>query len=480
MSPAAAISSPGALADRRETSHATAIAVVLAAMALVVLDASMISVALPTIAHAIEVAPDRALRIVSVYQTALVMALLPCAALGESFGCRRLFAFGVGLFVAASGAGALAPSLDWLLAARFLQGLGGAAIMALGVALLRQALPAHRIGAAIGWNALTVALCSAAGPALGAMVVSAMPWKWLFLVHLPLGLFALLGVQCLPALAGTGRAMDLASMVLSASAFACLLFGAGSVATSPGSAAMFLAASMLCFYALVRREMPKSSPLVPIDLLADRPFCLSVIASICCFTGQTAGLLALPFYLQHELGESALLTGLYMTPWPLAVAAAALIAGRLSDRLPSSRLCVAGGGLLAVGLGGIALLPHGASAVALVGFTIMCGLGFGLFQVPNNRTLFLSAPIERSAAAGGMQGTARLTGQTSGAILITSLFVLAPAAAAPRLGLAIGALCAIVAAIVSALPRRPAASSAAFGQPTPSKIPHRPHFVAHP
>ena len=149
-----------------------AIASVLAAMVLVVLDAAIANVALPTIARSLQVTPAMSVWVITAYQTALLMALLPCAALGESLGYRRVFTVGVALFTGASVLCALSPSLPWLVAARFLQGLGGAAVMALGVALLRVVVPHRRLGTAIGWNALTVALSSAAGPAIGAAVSS--------------------------------------------------------------------------------------------------------------------------------------------------------------------------------------------------------------------------------------------------------------------------------------------------------------------
>ena len=143
---------------------------VLAAMAMVVLDAAIANVALPTIARSLQVTPATSIWIVTAYQSALVMALLPCAALGESLGHRRVFTAGVALFVGASVLCAFSPSLSWLVAARLLQGLGGAAVMALGIALLRVVVPDQRLGAAIGWNALAVALSSAAGPTIGAAI----------------------------------------------------------------------------------------------------------------------------------------------------------------------------------------------------------------------------------------------------------------------------------------------------------------------
>ena len=149
-----------------------AIASILTSMVLVVLDGAVANAALPTIAKSLHVTPAMSIRVITSYQCALLMALLPCAALGESFGYRRVFSGGVALFILAAMLSALSPSLNWLVAARFLQGLGAAAIMALGVALLRSIVLPQQLGAAIGWNALAVALSSAAGPAIGAAVAS--------------------------------------------------------------------------------------------------------------------------------------------------------------------------------------------------------------------------------------------------------------------------------------------------------------------
>jgi DHA2 family multidrug resistance protein-like MFS transporter len=206
-----------------------------------------------------------------------------------------------------------------------------------------------------------------------------------------------------------------------------------------------------CLIVLIRREATKAAPLIPLDLLNRPAFRLSVIASICCFAGQAAALVALPFYLQHGLGQTPLAAGLLMTPWPLTVALAAPITGRLADRLPTAWLCVAGGACLAIGLAAAGLWPLRRALWPLVPMVMLCGLGFSLFNVPNNRNMFLSAPVERSGAAGGLQGTARLVGQTSGAVAMTLLFTLASGQASPRVGLVVGAILTLIAGLVSAL-----------------------------
>lgn len=151
------------------------------------------------------------------------------------------------------------------------------------------------------------------------------------------------------------------------------------------------------------------------------------------------------------LGQPASTTAVYMTVWPLSVAVTAIAAGPLADRFSTACLCAAGGLILALGLVGAALWPLAEDVRPMLLFAAACGAGFGLFQTPNNRSMFLAAPLERSAASGGLQGTARLTGQTIGAVLMTLLFALAPIGVAPRLGLGIGGVLALLAGTVSLL-----------------------------
>lgn len=431
--------------------RALAVGAVLSAMTLVVLDAGMTNLALPTIARALRVSPAAAVLVVTAYQTALLVALLPAAALGERLGCRRVFTAGVWLFVLASVLCVFAPSLHGLVAARVLQGLGGAAILALGVPLLRFSVPPQRLGAAIGWNALTVALASSAGPGVGALILSHAQWPWLYAVNIPLGLAVLAASRQLPRTpAGTHR-LDIVSMALSGAMFASFFIGAQLLLARPLLAGGLTLSGVACLGLLVRREAPKAAPLIPLDLFRQPSIRLSVIASVFCFMGQAAAMVALPFYLQSVLDQSASTTGAYMTVWPLSVAVSAIAAGRLADRFPTAWLCAAGGLSLGLGLVSAALWPLGDDVRPMLLFAAVCGLGFGLFQTPNNRNMFLSAPLERSAASGGLQGVARLTGQTTGAVLMTLLFTLTSMGTAPRLGLGIGGVLALLAGLVSLL-----------------------------
>jgi len=428
-----------------------AIASVLASMTLVVLDAAIVNVALPTMATALRVAPSNAVLIVTAYQAALVIGLLPCGALGERHGFRRIFAIGVALFTVASVACALSPTLAWLIAFRIAQGLGGSAIMALGIALLRFVVPAEQFGVAIGWNALTVALSSAAGPMVGAAMLSIATWPWMFAINLPIGLVALSASRRLPSTSASVNSLDGRSVAFYACAISWIVLGAYLLSSNPQIAIILIATAIISFVLLIRIESRKKAPLVPLDLLRIPPFRLSVIASVCCFSGQTVGLIAFPFYLHHTLAMSPVMIGLFMTPWPAAVAFTAPMAGRLANRIPSGSLCAAGAAFMAIGLATAAVAARWHGSQLLIPAAALCGIGFGLFNVPNNRAMFLSAPFERSGAAGGLQGTARLAGQTSGSLLMATLFAVASIETAPMLGFAIGAVAALVAGSVSLL-----------------------------
>jgi DHA2 family multidrug resistance protein-like MFS transporter len=146
---------------------------------------------------------------------------------------------------------------------------------------------------------------------------------------------------------------------------------------------------------------------------------LSVGTSIASYTAQTIAMLALPFLLIAEMGRSAAATGVVMTPWPLVIVVVAPLSGRLSDRFNSELVGAAGLALFSLGLAALALLPMAPSDLDIVWRVILCGIGFGLFQTPNNRLMLISAPHERSGAAGGLMTMSRMIGMTAGGAVAT-------------------------------------------------------------
>ena len=190
-------------------------------------------------------------------------------------------------------------------------------------------------------------------------------------------------------------------------------------------------------------------PLLPIDLLRIPICAISIVTCVCSFAAQMLALVALPFHLQ-TIGYSAVETGLLITPWPLATAVLALIAGRLADRYPAGLLGLLGLMGFAAGLAGLALLPQRVGTLDIVWRMALAGAGFGLYQSPNNRAMQAAAPRARSGGASGLQSMARLLGQTIGASLTALLFSRLGgngAIAAIWLGAGFGLLGALVSAI---------------------------------
>ncbi|MBC7477285.1 MAG: MFS transporter [Pseudorhodobacter sp.] len=421
----------------------------LTTLTLVVLDGAIANLALPSIAASLRASPDATVWVVTAYQLAVLVALLPCGALGEKLGARRVYLAGVAVFTLASAGCALSGSLTMLVVARFAQGLGGGAIMALAVMNLRHVVPHRLVGTIIGINAMVIAIASAAGPGIAGAILTVASWPWLFAVNIPLGLIVLVFGFVLPFTPGQARRIPGAAMVINGAMFVLFFVGGDRLVQQPLLGGAMMLGAVLCLAALLRVQRGSATPLLPTDLLALPAFRIALIASVSCFTGQMLSLIALPFYLQHGLGMTPIEAGLYMMPLPAATAVIAPISGRLADRFKTAWLCGAGGGLMAVGLAAIAVLPSGPGGTMVIAGTMVAGLGFGLFQTPNNRILLLSAPRARSGAAGAMQGTARLSGQTLGAIVMAILFAVLAPTLAPELALLVAAVFAGLAALIS-------------------------------
>ncbi len=393
-------------------------------IAICVLDTTMISVALPSIAQAFDASAASSVWIINSYQLAVLIGLIPLAALGESIGCRRVSQAGLVIFTIASLVCAFADTLLELTIARTIQGLGAAAIISVNAALVRFTYPARMLGRATGMNAMVAAVATAAGPSAGAAVLAISDWRWLFAINVPIGIVAAVIAQfSLPHTERSGRSLDYLSVTLHIGTFGLLIVGLQSLVHEETRlvAALQIAAAGVFGTLLVRREIDKHVPIVPFDLMRIPIFSLSLGISMCSFFAQMAAFVSLPFEMQR-MGRSVVETGLLLTPWPLAVAFAAPIAGRLADRHSAAILSGFGLVALAAGLALLALFPEDGTAFDFMWRMGLCGLGFGFFQAPNNRTIMSLPPRARSGAAAGMLSTVRSLGHASGAALVAVLF----------------------------------------------------------
>jgi DHA2 family multidrug resistance protein-like MFS transporter len=446
-----------------------AMLVIILGITMAVLDGSIVNLALPGIARELNASAAHAIWVVNAYQIATLVMLLPLASLGERMGYRRVYFVGMALFAVSSVGAMLADSLGTLIAARAAQGLGAAGIMSVNAALVRLTYPRAQLGRGLAVNSMVVALASVAGPSVAAAILSVASWPWLFALNLPLGVFTLwLGQRALPfnppgaVSQPRPAAVD---VVLNVLMFTLIFVGGerlGATAAGRGGASpeawALLGAGVLVGWVYLRRQWHRAAPLFPVDLLRIPVFALSMGSSVGAFCAQTLAYLALPFLLLDGFGRSPLEAGLLITAWPLAIVATAPVAGRLIGRYADGLLGAVGMGVFGCGLLLLAALPAQPAHLDIVWRMALCGAGFALFQSPNNHTIVTSAPLARSGAASGMLGTARLTGQTMGAVMLAAIFTVWPShdGRAEWVALLVAAAFAMVAGVCSSLRTRTA------------------------
>jgi MFS transporter, DHA2 family, multidrug resistance protein len=390
---------------------------------MVVIDQAILTVALPTAARALSVTQSEVISLVAVSQIVSLIALLPFAAWGDRIGHTRLFRGGQALFVAGSLACMVAPTLPTLLVARGIQAIGAAALLSVGVALLRAIYPAKMLGKGLGINGVLIAVGAAIAPSLGGLVVATIGWRWVFVCALPLAIGSLLFGRWLPKATTLhpdydwqGALQYAVTAGLIAAAFSTFAYGGTAVA----SASLF-AAAMGIGTMFVRREMGRARPILPVDLLAKPVFALSVGAAFAAFMGGTTMLLTMPFLLESILGPHPAEIGAVMMAWPGAMIISAPLAGALADRMPGGSLSALGMALACAGFVLIANAPVDASHLVLAPRIALCGFGMGFFISPNSRLLIGATPPARTASVGGLISTTRILGQSSGAALVALL-----------------------------------------------------------
>lgn len=420
-----------------------AVITLLLALIITVLDASMSNVALPVIAQEMGIDPSLVVWVSIAYSLTIVMTLLPLSSLAERIGLGRLFAIGIAVFLAASIAAVFSYDFKTLLLARSAQGLGSSMLMCLFGGLIRNIYPLSRLAVGLSLNAMTVSLTAVLGPSLGAFILEFGSWRWIFFLNIPFCIIAWFGVRFLPRVPRSSKPFDWFAAALSFPVFGLSILGLDLIATEWVWALVSMAIAALCGWVLIRHNLKQSEPLVPIDLLRITPVAYAVAASAFTFAAQMASVVALPFYFQRILDYSYSDIGIMLGVWSLGVGVMAPISAWLSNRMSIAIMCALGAGMLAFATFMLVLLGTD-SAIEWVYFSmLLSGFGFGLFQTPNNRAMLAGIPRHRSAAAGGMQATTRVYGQSFGTALVAIAFTFGQESG-PILGVLVAGVCATV------------------------------------
>ncbi|HEY8705386.1 MAG TPA: DHA2 family efflux MFS transporter permease subunit [Gaiellaceae bacterium] len=403
------------------------LAITSVALFMVSLDNLVVSTALPVIRRDLHATISQLEWTVNAYTLTFAVLLLTGAALGDRFGRRRLFAFGILLFTGASAAAALATTANQLDIARAVQGVGGAIVAPLTLTILSAGVSAAKRGLALGiWGGIG-GLAIAIGPLVGGAVVSGISWHWIFWLNVPIGLvLAPLALARLEETRGSDSALDLPGLALVSSGLLgivwALVRGNQHGWTSFGIVTPLVAGAALVA-AFVWWESRTASPMLPLEFFRNRTFTLTNIASLLMFFGMFGSIFFLAQFFQTVQGYSPLQSGLRILPWTAMPIFVAPIAGAMSDRIGGQRLMAAGLALQASGLVWIAAvstptLPY----THLVAPFVLSGIGMALFFAPVANVVLSSVRPDQEGKASGANNAIRELGGVFGVAVLASVF----------------------------------------------------------
>lgn len=388
------------------------------------LDSSIVNVALPVMQKELDVDLVSIQWVSSVYLLTTCALLLVFGRLGDMFGKVLMFQVGVAVFSLGSLLCGMAATLPALVVARAVQGAGGAAAMANNMGIITESFPARERGRALGILASFVALGMMCGPVLGGFIVSALPWEFIFLINVPVGVISLLvGLKTLPHVRpGGDRRLDIAGSLLIVPGIMLTFFALTSLQSgaTPALVAMLAAGvALLVLFAFVERRA--QDPLVVFEVFSQRAFLVNIACLFIAFVAIGVYELMTPFYLQDARGFSPTLAGLVFCVIPLANAVSGPISGAVSDRIGCEVPTCVGMLLFAVGLALVGLFGVDTGLPCILACLALASLGTSIFQSPNNSLIMGSLPPEALGFGGSVSALARYLGMAIGISGSTSL-----------------------------------------------------------
>ena len=391
---------------------------------MVALDALVVTTALSTIRVDLGASIEQLEWTVNAYNLSFAVLLMTAAAVGDRIGRRRMFAAGLGLFVAASAACALAPDVGWLIAARAVQGVGAAMITPVALALLSANFPAELRGKAMGMFAGITGLAVLGGPVVGGAIAQGAAWQWIFWLNVPIGLAAMpLVLQRIPESYGRRARLDLGGLALVTGAALGIVWGLvrGNQA-GWGSLEVVgtLAAGAVLAATFVAWELRAREPMLPMGFFRSRAFSAGNASVFFLLASLFGAAFFLAQFLQTSLGDGPLDTGLRLMPWTATLFIVAPIAGSLVNRVGERPLIVGGLLLQAIGMASIALMASPAMAYAdMVPALVVAGTGVSM-AIPATQSVVMGAlaPTEAGKASGTYNMVRQLGGVFGIAILV--------------------------------------------------------------
>ncbi|MFD4468592.1 DHA2 family efflux MFS transporter permease subunit [Rhodococcus sp. NPDC058505] len=431
-------------------------------MFMATLDNLVMTSALPVVQADLNASVGQLQWFLNAYTLAFATLMLSAAGLGDRWGRRRVFIWGIVLFALASVASALSTTAGMLIAARAVQGVGAAAIMPLSLTLLAGAVPASKRALAIGmWGGVS-GLGVALGPVVGGAVVDGVSWQAIFWINVPVAVIAVpLALYALGESHGRRQPLDLPGVALAGAGVFLAVWGIVHGNDDGWASATVLGTLVLAVIALsafVIREMRTDSPVMPTRMFRSRSFTVANVIGLMFTLGMFGSVFLLSQYLQIVMGYTPFEAGLRTLPWTAAPMIVAPIAGLLAPRLGLRTLLVAGLTLQAASLVWMAFVfEAGTGYPAMVPALAMAGIGMGLTFAPSATAVLVDMPDDDHATASSVNSTIREVGVALGVAILTAVFLGSGGALTPtgyadalRPALLVGAA-AVAVAVVAAL-----------------------------
>jgi EmrB/QacA subfamily drug resistance transporter len=389
---------------------------------------SAMYIALPTIGTEFKVNAVLLSWVAMSFTLATAMLLVPLSKLGDIYGRKKLFTYGMALFTIASSLCAMAPSVPMLILFRFIQGIGGAMCFGTAMAILISVFPPGERGSAMGINTAAVYLGLSLGPFIGGFLTQYLGWRSIFVTAVPFGL--LIVTLTLVKLKGEwaearGERFDLGGSAIYCVALVALIVGFSLLPGVKGGIAILL--SLIGMYVFVRWEAKTENPVVNLSLFkTNRVFALSNIAGLINYSATFAIGFVLSLYLQYVRGMSPQAAGFVLVAQPIVQAVVSPWSGRLADRVEPRIVATMGMGICAIGLFLLSIIDETTSLYVIVAKLALLGFGFALFSTPNTTAVMNSVDKQFYGVASGIQATMRSVGQAMSlgiAVLVLAVYM---------------------------------------------------------
>ena len=399
---------------------------------MILLDTTIVNVAIPAMSTGLNTTLDQILWVLNAYILVYAVLLITAGRLGDLFGQRTLFAIGLFVFTLASALCGISQSVNELIAARILQGVGGALLTPQTLAILTSIFPPERRGAAFGVWGGVAGLATIAGPTIGGAIITYISWRWIFFINVPIGIAALVATfAIIPDLRpGRRQGWDLVGVALASTGLFGIVFGLiegqrynwGQITSTAITIPEIIGAGALLIVLFIFWERMQAQPLVPLSLFADRNFAVANWIAAAISFGMLSMFLPVTIYLQSVRGFSALTAGLTIAPMSLTSMLVAPFAGRFSDRIGGKYILMTGISLFTIGMASLAFVAGPDSTwVNFLLPTIIAGAGMGMTFAPMTTIAMRDISPRVAGAASGVLNTIRQLGAAIGSAVVGAI-----------------------------------------------------------